>query len=168
MLDWVARQCERSVTRGIGPARQSKGYSVEAVFDETITVYPVIPDGPINAKGLLIVGAFFMTRELEVAAAKVDRVFLDSVKREVGWSLPATKTDITGNGISRKWSCRRTLPDGRRLHKPCPFCAFDGLAISCCFGHYSPRNCQMSVRYSLPWIVRYRRKLRWWSLLRRS
>ena len=103
-LDMVARQCTRSVNRGIGPARQSAPYDVKAIQSLDTGIEPVISKGPVNPCDMLVLGAFFLTREIELSAAKASHLEFHTGST-VTWLLPASKTDPTAVGVRRQWGC---------------------------------------------------------------
>ena len=52
-----------------------------------------------------LLGSWFMTREIELAAANISDVSCDMDKRTVTWKLPISKTDTTGQGVERTHGC---------------------------------------------------------------
>eukprot|EP00971_Amphidinium_carterae_P020869 411514-Amphidinium_carterae.1 len=40
----------------------------------------LIPDGPVHAQGLIVLGCYFMTRELELSCAYIHHMELDVAK----------------------------------------------------------------------------------------
>ena len=118
VLDWVAKQCGRSVTRGIGPARQSAGFSVADVVNLETDHCEVVEQGPLNGQAMLVVASFFMLREAEMSAATVGHLHMDEVKKEVTLTLSVSKTDVKALGVQRSWGCVCSgMP-----RTPCPVC----------------------------------------------
>ncbi len=103
-LDQCAARCLRSVARGIGPARQSAVYDLERVATTDFWL-PVVDAGPLGISCCLVVGPFFMLRELEAASAKLGHVVFTSAPPQVHWELPTSKTDLQALGVARTWGC---------------------------------------------------------------
>jgi hypothetical protein len=85
----------------------------------------VSPDLRITMDSLMcILGAWFLTREIELAAAKFSDLEFDNQARTITWFLPVSKTDQTGMGTRRSHGCAST--SGSRCSEPlCPFhCAW--------------------------------------------
>ena len=72
-LERAFRKSKRAVNRGIGPARQSAALDLGAAFKalENRSSAPVCNRGPVGLRNLLVVGCFWMLRELEISCAKV-------------------------------------------------------------------------------------------------
>jgi hypothetical protein len=119
VLDWVARQCSRSVTRGIGPARQSAGFSVADVAALDVDLQEVVVDGPLNGQAMLVVASFFMLREAEITAAIIEHLHMDEKKKVMTLTLSVSKTDVKALGVQRAWGCVCMGASGT----PCPFCS---------------------------------------------
>lgn len=119
-LDRICKKCIRSVLRGIGPSQQAVDFNVEALHSLTISPRPIVPGGPWSPRECLLVGAFFMTREIELSGAFRRHVRMDRDKRICYWLLPATKADVMGRGTERSWGCVCKSKPG-----PCPFCSMD-------------------------------------------
>ena len=119
-LQKAIKDATRSVTRGIGPSRQSGAIDIFLVFTlfGSALNSPVVPGGPIGAVNLIILGAFFLLREIESSLALAKNVTLDVNAKKVTWVLPASKTDVLGLGKSRTWGC---ICD-QKTKTPCPFC----------------------------------------------
>ena len=113
-----ARDAARSVNRGIGPARQSAAFDLEAVFDLRANLSePLTLSGPIDPRNLIILGSFFLLREIEASLSLACSVNIDKVTLRVSWNLPTSKTDPKALGKTRSWGC---TCDGLRL-SPCPY-----------------------------------------------
>ena len=104
VLDYTAKECTRSVTRGLGPPRQSAPLDIKAVAAVHLSVAPLCEGGPINPKALIILGSFFLTREIEISLALCRNVHI-LVGPVVCWVLPASKTDPAANTVTREWGC---------------------------------------------------------------
>ena len=81
--------------------------------------------GPVGPACAMIAGAWFLTREVELATSRAKFVSLDRGSRGedlVRWFLPASKTDIEARGVARAHGCN--CEGGGRAS--CPFCAIKG------------------------------------------
>ena len=118
-LERAFRKSKRAVNRGIGPARQSAALDLGAAFKalENRSSAPVCNRGPVGLRNLLVVGCFWMLRELEISCAKVCHLEVDAVHFWVDWTLPASKTDVRALGKVRRWEC---VCSGD-FTRPCPF-----------------------------------------------
>ena len=74
-----------SITRGIGPARQSAPINVAGLRNLDLPWEPPAAGMPVGGKFLLVAGAFFWTREIELSLALCCK--------QVSWNLPSSKTD---------------------------------------------------------------------------
>ena len=114
-LHLTGRECTRAVKRGQGPPRQSAALDLAQVCSLDLGPDPACLDGPINPKGMTIIGSFFMAREIEISLALVANfTVLDGP--EILWRLPASKTDCQAVSVSRTWKC---LCQGQPNY-PCP------------------------------------------------
>ena len=102
VLDYTAKECTRSVTRGLGPPRQSAPLDIKAVAAVHLSVAPLCEGGPMNPKALIILGSFFLAREIEISLALCRNVHI-LVGPVVCWVLPASKTDPAANTVTREW-----------------------------------------------------------------
>ena len=100
-----SKQGLRSVTRGQGPPRQSAPLVVDDVLVLELSADPLCEKGPVNPKGVFLLGAGFMLREIEVAYARLAHLRVDTVKHRVSFDLPVSKTDPTAVGCTRVWGC---------------------------------------------------------------
>ena len=118
-LERAFRKSKRAVNRGIGSARQSAALDLGAAFKalENRSSAPVCNRGPVGLRNLLVVGCFWMLRELEISCAKVCHLEVDAIHFWVDWTLPASKTDVRALGKVRRWEC---VCSGD-FTRPCPF-----------------------------------------------
>ena len=101
LLEHVVKWCSRSVTRGIGPARQCLASSLHGLLEMEPAEEPVVVGGcmwPLVATLLAIV---VLLREIELALAAVGDWTFDDVLLEVSWRLPVSKSDPRGRGTTR-------------------------------------------------------------------
>ena len=137
-LDAVSKDCSRSVLRGIGPPRQSAEYPLLTVHCLDLGHQLVVTSGPVSPVQLLTLGAFFLTREIELSLALQRHITLDRSTLVVRWLLPASKTDPTAVGVTREWGCLCVV--GKAL--PCPYHAADA--------HFTWLHSQFSEDGTLP------------------
>ena len=108
--DWTQQlaheltQAGRSLSRGLGPSRQS------AAFDlERLALSPGVASlklgSPIFPKQAILLGSLWVLREIELAWAKWGDIRIDSVSKVVHWTLTASKTDPAAKSCTRKWGC---------------------------------------------------------------
>ena len=105
-LQNMARRCTRSVLRGLGGPTRSESFDLEAVVNHLLVMennIEVMNDGPQSPLAAIVVGTFFMLRELELSAIDVgDVVFTENT---VTLSLPVSKVDWQAKGCRRTWNC---------------------------------------------------------------
>lgn len=105
-LQNVSRRCTRSVLRGLGGPTRSEAFDLEAVVKYLLIMensVEVTPDGPQSPLAAIVVGTFFMLRELELSAIDVgDVVFTENT---ITLSLPVSKVDWQAKGCRRTWNC---------------------------------------------------------------
>jgi hypothetical protein len=111
------RKVIRSVTRGMGPSRQTFDIDLQDVASQRFPDTPLCTGGPIGPKNCYIAGSFFMTREVELSLAVWEHIDIDWKSMKVTWNLPASKTDPMALGKRRTWGC---VCEGD-LSKPCGF-----------------------------------------------
>ena len=124
LLSHTANWVTRSVTRGIGPARQSCGFNFVKLCRLPRTSEPLVVDGPQHAVVMALLASLFLLREIEVSTARTDAWSLDYEAMELKWNLPASKSDHMALGVARSWPCLCDLTNAA-----CPFhLAVDHLA----------------------------------------
>ena len=99
----------RAVARGQGPAKQAATFNLTAIAAFMTAVpdpmAPIILGGPCWPCALMAIGAFFLLRELELAAAKIMDLTVCVSSRRVDWFLPVSNMDARGHGRARSWTC---------------------------------------------------------------
>ena len=110
------RRFSLSVQRGIGPPQQSEPLSFPKLMDLDFSVPPLVDQGPVNTKAVVIMFTFWFIRDLEGCMAKVPDLTLNHHTRVVTWRLSASKTDPGALGCERQWGCLCPMVG-------CPFCA---------------------------------------------
>ena len=91
----------RSVTRGIGPSRQTADLDVEQV--SKLAGVEGTKNKPLNSKGLFVIGSFFGVRELESSSAEYGHLTLVTLTLLFSWRPPVSKTDVKALGATRTW-----------------------------------------------------------------
>ena len=104
-LDRACRLAVRSACRGLGPARQSAEFKFSAVSSLPGARTDVAEGETHEGRALLVLGTFFLLRELEAACATVGDLSIDQGASVVTMNLPVSKTDPSGRGVSRSWGC---------------------------------------------------------------
>ena len=137
-LDLAFRKSSLSVLRGLGASRQSAPFDLILLLQKAAEPDVQLTDGaPIGWTNLLVIGTFFVMREIELAAALAIHLSIDEAARKLTLRLPVSKTDYRAIGCSRSWTCLCTAGSARA---DCPFCA--GVAqLGClrrCFGEPLP------------------------------
>ena len=104
-LDQTARDCSRSVLRGIGPASQAVEFDVDKTVAACGGTEPLSDGGPINFGAFVALSCFHVLREIEAGSALRRHITIDYENESETWLLPVSKTDIQALGCSRSWSC---------------------------------------------------------------
>ena len=115
------RGAMRAAVRGLGSARRAAPLHLEALARLSLAG-PMRPDaGPADFADFVLVGVWWLLREVEAAGLSVDAVTFDNVAGPVALQLGATKSDIQGRGVVRAHRCICGVnPQWSRL---CPHCA---------------------------------------------
>jgi len=119
-MDDVLASCrkrrEAAVERGLGPAAQAEEYCMLAVFLLGLCSRPLAEGGPVWPEAMLIVGGFWMLREIEATAINLSDVTVDSTALKITVLLSASKMDPRAKGVRRSWGCVCS-----RIEGPCPY-----------------------------------------------
>ena len=126
-LRLMATNIERAVTRDQGPAKQAATFSVHAVADQDMQEEPLNTGGPWCPVHAMLLGAFFLLREVELAATRRCHITVDAVRRSFSWLLPKSKTDVKALGATRSWGC--ICGDGFIEYCPFPLDAGCGIRL---------------------------------------
>ena len=121
LLELVSKQAIRSVLRGLGTARQSLPFNVGKALDVLGQPDVVqLPEGsPMGWANLIVIGTYFVMREVELAFAKVAHVKIDLGEKKFTLLLPVSKKDPRAIGCERSWHCLCKGGDG--LRPDCPY-----------------------------------------------
>ena len=95
-----------SCSRGMGPARSVEGLPLELLHKLPASIHGG-HRGPVVLKNALVVGAWFMLRELELSSARAvhARVWSRDGKLAVTLLLPSSKQDPEAFGVERTHGC---------------------------------------------------------------
>jgi len=107
LLELVSKRAIRSVLRGLGSSRQSLPFNVDKALDVLSQPDVVrLPEGtPVGWANLIVIGTYFVMREMELAFAKVAHVRIDREDRKFTLLLPVSKKDPRASGCERSWHC---------------------------------------------------------------
>ena len=104
ILQNSARRCTRSVLRGLGGPVRSEAFDVNTVVEflkHNRIEFSL--DGPQSPIAAVVVGTYFLLRELELSA--IDMEDVSFTKDTVTLNLPVSKVDWQAKGCRRTWSC---------------------------------------------------------------
>ena len=99
----VAR-ARRACERGIGPPKHSAALPLERLSELSAAEDPWSKMGPSHPRRTLLLGCWWLTREIELGNATIDDIHVVS-PTEVRWNLPASKADPRALGAARSHSC---------------------------------------------------------------
>ena len=118
------RDARRAATRGLGPPRQSAPLPVERFPTLLEHRAPYHPQGPLWPRSALVIGAWWVTREVELANISQQDVTVSRTERSVSILLSASKTDPTALGEVRTHKCAcGSIPNAPGVFRPalCPY-----------------------------------------------
>ena len=118
-------KARRSCRRGLGPPRHTAPFPVERIAELPSGEAAWTSGGPLQPRRFLLVGSWWLTREIELSNALVQDVRV-VCPGEISLTLPASKTDIAALGTSRSHKCAcGCWASGPQLLEPalCPACA---------------------------------------------
>ena len=119
------RDARRAATRGLGPPRQSAPLPVERFPTLLDDRTPHHPQGPLWPRAALVIGAWWVTREVELANTSQQDVTVSRTEGYVSILLSASKTDPTALGEVRTHKCAcGSVPNTPAVFRPalCPYC----------------------------------------------
>ena len=112
-----AKDAGRSVSRGMGPTRQSASFVLEDVAELDSSVADQRAHRPVFIEDFVLLGSLWVMREIEVAWAIRSDITVNDAKKIVSWLVPVSKTDPAAKACVRSWGCLCER-FGRRL---CPY-----------------------------------------------
>ena len=96
----------RSCSRGLGPPRRALALDVLRFAGLPATPAPWVPGGPVGPRNLMIVGSWWLLREMEAAGARAKHVrILQGDPLVATFLLPTSKTDLRALGAARAQPC---------------------------------------------------------------
>ena len=101
----TARWVSRSVTRGIGPARQSCSFDFKRLCLLPRSSDPLVNGGPQHPVVLALLATMFLLREVEASTSVAAAWRFDHSRLEISWNLPGSKSDHMALGVTRSWPC---------------------------------------------------------------
>lgn len=113
-LEIKIRDTIRSIERGQGPAKLKDGFDIQDLTN--INLYKHSPRFETNFH-TVVVGCYFLTREIELSATLRKHVRIDTQRKVVSWTLPAMKTSTRGELTERSHKCMCNMVS----HKICPY-----------------------------------------------
>ncbi|CAE7455635.1 setd6 [Symbiodinium necroappetens] len=103
---FTIRDCVRSIRRGLGPAELKDSFPVSALaklVDEASDVYAFDFESPAAAADAMLVGSYYMLREIEMANARSEHLyFKDGLLQML---IPVHKTSTEGELTVRSLAC---------------------------------------------------------------
>ena len=135
-----AARLKRSCMRGIGQAKQTHALPLRRMGELTGAQEPWTPGGPMAPRDTLVLGSWFLMREIEMASAKVGDVTVAWTAKEFSLTLPCSKSDPRAVGMTRTHGCLCDQSDNGEEDPTCPFHVGWrqlSLARSCCQGEQS-------------------------------
>ena len=114
------QRIERACLRGAGPPKQGEPFQFERFVELPEGDEPWVPFGYIGPKRAMIVGAWWMNREIELSNLWVQHVqvtFSSDGRLQAALRLPASKRDPQALGEERLHGC---ICHGSSLHQLCP------------------------------------------------
>ncbi|CAK0859757.1 unnamed protein product [Prorocentrum cordatum] len=120
-LSAAAKEANRSLQRGIGPAKQAETVRFEEVLERAPLTEPVAIGGPIRPTDMVIVATAWMLRGAEAAAILGEQARASADSQVACIELGATKTNPEGRECTRSLMCSCAVPGQAGLaEKACP------------------------------------------------
>ena len=112
----------RSVSRGVGPSALKDSFRMESLT--AVAGLPSVEEALLTPEGqavapvaLVLLGSWWMCRGIELSAAEVSDISVDTVAGTAAWNLPVCKTDPQAKGAVRVHGCACSVPGMERI---CP------------------------------------------------
>ena len=123
------REARRAAIRGFGPPRQSAPLPVDRFPKLPGHRAPYHLQGPLWPMSALVIGAWWVTREVELANISQQDVTVPRTEGSVSILLSASKIDPTALGEVRTHKCAcGSVPNAPAAFRPelCPYCTVSG------------------------------------------
>jgi hypothetical protein len=104
-LLFVLRSAKRAAQRGTGATKKAAVFDVELVAQVEDCVDPVVTGGPLHPRRFVVMGTWWLLREIEASLIRINQVSLKADGVTVTLDLPVSKTDPDGRGFVRAHSC---------------------------------------------------------------
>lgn len=123
-LEILIKDVIRSIERGQGPAKLKDSFNLRDLANIDLTLET---DQFRIHHNMVVLGCFFLTREIELSATLRRHIRLDTGRMTVSWTLPATKTCTKGELTERTHKCMcKSIPS-----QLCPYhCMEDTLVLT--------------------------------------
>ena len=96
----------RSCRRGLGPSVQAMPLPFDRLEELPADPRPWVSGGPVGSRNAMILGSWFMMREVELSTLRAQLVTLELTSTPaVSIQLPATKSDTAALGVTRAHAC---------------------------------------------------------------
>ena len=123
LVVFAASRYARAVTRGVGPSTLKESFLIEGLAGSMEPpASQRLPQDTLWPCAAACLGAWWMTRGIELSAARIKDVQLVEKTKVVYWKLPVSKTDVQAHGVSRAHKC--ICLDFPELTDICPFHLF--------------------------------------------
>ena len=102
------KDAKKSCNRGLGAAARPRALPLEHLGKLPSDRQPWCIDGPVNPRAAIIMGSWWLCREIELSSSRVRLVELmvsDAGVPSVRWHLPASKNDTMAVGAGRTLCC---------------------------------------------------------------
>jgi hypothetical protein len=122
----AVQRARRACHRGLGPPRHTAAFPVESIAKLPSGEAPLVHDGPTWPRRLLVVGSWWLTREVELGNSTLGDVSVADGVASI--NLPASKTDFEALGATRSHSCACGQRNGAPALLPpaiCPACTLE-------------------------------------------
>lgn len=105
--DRVAKNCSRSVKRGLSGARRSDALDFDRamVLCNKVGMNYTKPRAVFCPSALMALGVWFLCREIEIAGALANELEVDIIDMTVHFTFPVSKSDSEASGIRRSLGC---------------------------------------------------------------
>ena len=104
---------KRSCNRGLGGPIRARPLPLDRLHLLPFGPDPVVAGGPVGPRAAIQVGAWWLTREVELSTSRARLVELSmnsGGQLAARWHLPASKTDIEAVGMARTLVCHCSCP----------------------------------------------------------
>ena len=103
----ATRDAVRSCLRGLGGPQKALPLPFSRLGELDGGHLPWTAAGPVGPRNMVVLGAWFMLREVEAANSRIKDVVVHvrDGRPKVVWTLPASKTDQQACGVSRSHGC---------------------------------------------------------------